>query len=848
STQVLLYLIQGSKLEAQIRFPCRNARINWRRLFSRREFPYGEPDQCSGQTKNSRCSCQHAGSAGGHRRVSCPDRDGVPLLLPWRRQTSLPRVVGPMADPPRRSTSSNTSAEEISPALLGAIQQIVSAAVREQVAALAPVRIATPPDVEAPEEEPGEAAPAPAPALPTIRRPDIHSSVPQEFPANWLAHLECLHKGLQDVQYQIGGAPEEERQGVPFTELVMADDLPINCRTPTIAEYDGTTDPVEHLARFENAALLHRYTDGIKCCIFKDNEPLKEYLQRFNTAALEVPSETQEVKANAFSQGLLDGNFFKSLAKKPVSKFDALLARAAMYINMEDAQAAKKESRGEKRKDAKEETPSKKPRTDSRERKAPYQRINAVYTPLMVPITQVLMVVEGKGLLARPRSWRDGPQRPQSDKFCHFHNDYGHTTEECRHLKNEIERLIQNGYLQEYVCWEKARGTGSYQKKETDRTKEPRGANQEAPPRESPQAGIKEKMDPNNVPRKGIIRMITGGPVGGDSHHARKAEIKRAHSETITEVLDVEAMEETHVIQFGRAERSGPRSAHNDALVITDLLANYEVERIFIDSESSTDILFGKAFDQMQLGDAPLEEVNTSLYGFAGEVVHPRGLISLPLTLGTGPTQKTCVLKFLVVDVPSAYNVILGRPTLNMFQAKRCPKELLEEPPREKRSREGNIEGDLDTNQDVPSRVQPTEELLNIELVPGDSEKTTRIGSQINETLRGESKQKKRYFGPEKDKIIQAEIDKLVAAGHVEEIQYPEWLSNVVLVPKPGGKWRVCIDFRDLNKACPKDFYPLPRIDQLVDSTSGELLSMMDASQGYHQIMLHLKTERGLAS
>ncbi|KAL0416410.1 UNVERIFIED_CONTAM: Pro-Pol polyprotein [Sesamum latifolium] len=100
-------------------------------------------------------------------------------------------------------------------------------------------------------------------------------------------------------------------------------------------------------------------------------------------------------------------------------------------------------------------------------------------------------------------------------------------------------------------------------------------------------------------------------------------------------------------------------------------------------------------------------------------------------------------------------------------------------------------------------------------------------------------KQKKRHFGPEKDKIIQVEIDKLVAAGHVEEKQLPEWLSNIVLIPKPSGKWRMCIDFRDLNKACPKDFYPLPRIDQLVDSTSGcELRSMMDASQGYYQIML----------
>ncbi|XP_073120218.1 uncharacterized protein [Henckelia pumila] len=99
--------------------------------------------------------------------------------------------------------------------------------------------------------------------------------------------------------------------------------------------------------------------------------------------------------------------------------------------------------------------------------------------------------------------------------------------------------------------------------------------------------------------------------------------------------------------------------------------------------------------------------------------------------------------------------------------------------------------------------------------------------------------QKKRHFGPEKDAVIKEQVDELLRAGHIEEIYFPTWLSNIVLVPKSSGKWRMCVDFRDLNKACPKDCYLLPRIDQLVDSTAGhELLSFLDAYQGYHQIPL----------
>ena len=78
-----------------------------------------------------------------------------------------------------------------------------------------------------------------------------------------------------------------------------------------------------------------------------------------------------------------------------------------------------------------------------------------------------------------------------------------------------------------------------------------------------------------------------------------------------------------------------------------------------------------------------------------------------------------------------------------------------------------------------------------------------------------------------------------MAAGFIWEVYYPEWLANVVLVKKANGNWRMCVDFTDLNKACPKDSFSLPRIDQLVDSTAGhKLLTFMDAFSGYNQIRM----------
>ncbi|KAL0421295.1 UNVERIFIED_CONTAM: hypothetical protein Slati_3152400 [Sesamum latifolium] len=377
---------------------------------------------------------------------------------------------------------------------------------------------------------------------------------------------------------------------------------------------------MEHLSRFENAALLHHYTDGIKYRVFvttfaraaqqwfnqlpvgaignfqefrslflhqfassrklrktelslfavrqKDDEPLKEYLRRFTAAALEVPAATQEVKASAFSQGLLDGDFFKSLARSQLSSLTPFWPEQQSILTW-------------------------------KRRRRPRRR---------------------PGRRSVRRSRRRYPPR---------------------NLVSTLEK--------ENPIFKEPEVLAPYQKKDGDKTSSPKRSSRKGAKQTS---GSKEEND--DIPRKGVIRMIAGGPSGGDSHQARKSQVREAHQISIKEVLDVETMEDAPLIQFGRAERSGPQIMHNDALVITVILANYEVGRIFIDSGSSADILFGEAYNQMQLRDVSLEKVNTSLYGFAGEVVHPRGMVSLPLTMGRGTARKTCLLKFLVVDVPSA--------------------------------------------------------------------------------------------------------------------------------------------------------------------------------------------------
>ena len=320
-------------------------------------------------------------------------------------------------------------------------------------------------------------------------------------------------------------------------------------------------------------------------------------------------------------------------------------------------------------------------------------------------------------------------------------------------------------------------------------------------------------------------------------------------------------------------------------------IEGFNTKRILVDNGSSADIIYLPAFQQLRLDPKRLRPFESALVNFSGDRVYPRGIVTLTVTVGTQPRQLTRQLDFLVVDCPSSYNVIIGRPTLNRWKAATstyCLKvKFLTD------DGVGEVRGNQTLTRECYQAVLATREnhtwmiaeeegkvevLETVAVVEDETTKTTRIGMTLSPEMRtrlieflkenldvfawrhedmpGISpkiiqhklkvdperkpvQQKRRAFAPERDQAIAEEVTKLLTAGFIREVYYPDWLANVVLVKKANGKWRMCVDFTDLNKACLKDSFPLPRIDQLVDFTIGhKLLMFMDAFSGYNQIKM----------
>ncbi|XP_076909549.1 uncharacterized protein LOC143566823 [Bidens hawaiensis] len=288
--------------------------------------------------------------------------------------------------------------------------------------------------------------------------------------------------------------------------------------------------------------------------------------------------------------------------------------------------------------------------------------------------------------------------------------------------------------------------------------------------------------------------------------------------------------------------------------------------------------MYEQCFEQLDDEDKErLKPIHAPVSGFGGEIMHPRGVISFPVTLSNGVRSRTEEVEFLVPPATSKHDIILGREAIGHFNAHPSTAHGAVGVPTPTGVAIIHVNRHcFATESSKPSKIpkqaqrtEPEKWVLNKKF----PDQTVTIGPAISEIVRTFLKQllsknidvfswqpadmsgvprsitehklrvspmftlivqKQRKMGPEQTKAMNEQVQDLLQAGIIRLIQYQTWVANPVIVPKSNGTWRICVDFKDLNKACPKDCYPFPKIDHKVDAVAPfKFKCFLDAYKGY---------------
>ncbi|GMN46311.1 hypothetical protein TIFTF001_015481 [Ficus carica] len=486
-----------------------------------------------------------------------------------------------------------------------------------------------------------------------LGRPGVHRRIGRE---------RSVDKPVKDEDYNQNRLDQLQRQ---LDQLVGQ-----QFKMPSVAPYDGSTDADEHIENYQVHMLIQNANEAALCksfCLtltgaarqwyrrlapgsigcFKqladafaaaflssktrklgashlfgikqgETEALKKYLECFDRAVMQVKSCTDKTLMQAFREGIKDARLVWTLTYDRPPTFGQLRgiawrhAEADEYGRQDKGKAVVVDKSGS--------NPS--PRT-------PAGRFQQ-YTPLVTTIEHVLNQVTGRGLLRDPPPLRAGRARRNQNKYCNFHKDVGHDTKDCIQLRDQIELLIRDGHLREFT---------------------------------------------DEQEQEHIVHTIFGGTATGDTASSRRSYVREARQYARDEYINMAehiskiCRQDSTPITFTDDEADRLLHPHNDALIGEIRVAGNVIRRVLIDNGSSTDIMFMDAFLRLKIEGAALTPARTPLYGFSGECVQAAGTVSFPVTIGDGPERVTRMIEFIVVDLPSVYNVILGKPTLNAIKA-----------------------------------------------------------------------------------------------------------------------------------------------------------------------------------
>ncbi|GJV58282.1 reverse transcriptase domain-containing protein [Tanacetum coccineum] len=545
-----------------------------------------------------------------------------------------------------------------------------------------------------------------------------------------------------------------------------------------VKTYDGSGDPEDHIKLFQSAAKTERWAMPTWCHMFnstltgnarvwfdklpkesidsyedlraafrenyrqqtkhikdpveihhikqRDGESTEDFMERYKEEVLDVEGAPECMKISGFMHGITHPELIKRLYEKIPRSMDEMYRVTTSFLQGEVAafsHGRKKAPTSWKQPEGGNKPSFKKGFKNKHRSDRKPDRFS-----LLTKTPKEIFALE-KGKFKAPPPMVTPADKRDPNKYCEFHADTGHSTDECMQLRKQIDEMIK--------------------------------------------AVAKQKVTHSFSPETTIYFPPLGDEDGTE----------------------------------------GP-------MIIEAEIGGHFVHRMYVDGGASSEILYEHCFVRLWPEiRSQMVLPTTYLTGFSRETIWPPGQISLLVKIGDEEHSTSAWMNFMVVRIiPMECAMISGSNTL--------------------------------------------EEKIIVAINPEYPEQTIAIGSTLTEKGRKELskhrlnvregcspiRQKKRGQAPERNKTIQEEVEKLVDAEIMKEVHYHNWVSNPVMVKKHDGSWRMCVDFKDLNKACPQDGYPLSEIDWKVESLCGyPFKCFLDAYKGYHQIKMAKEDEEKTA-